>query len=307
MNASLNEILAAAREQGLHLDPERVELDTSGADFVVAHTADEQGTRWVLRAPRRPDVLERAASERRALELVRPRLPVAVPEWRLFSERLIAYPRLSGDPAAGVDLDAGGYVWRFDEKAPPPAFLTTLAEALAALHAVEPGKARAAGLPVRTPAEVRAAFATRMERARALLSVPDVVWRRWQAWLADDDGLWPEHSVVIHGDLHPPHILVDDAHRVVGLLDWTEAQVGDPATDFALLYATLGPDALDVLLEHYRAAGGRVWPRMAEHVVATWMAFPTVLAEFAQLSGEDGPRQLAQALVDASAAEPAGA
>jgi macrolide phosphotransferase len=93
---------------------------------------------------------------------------------------------------------------------------------------------------------------------------------------------------------------------VTGLLDWTEAHVGDPATDFALLFATLGRESLGTLLERYREAGGRVWPRMRGHVAETWSAYPAVIAAFARLTGEDGPRQLGQALVDANEREISG-
>jgi macrolide phosphotransferase len=302
---SMEQILAAAREHGLDLTPTARDPDISGADYVVAHAADAQGVPWVVRAPRRADVVQGAERERRALALVRPRLPVAVPDWRLYSPEVIAYPRLGGEPAAGVDLAAGGYVWRFDERAPPAVFLESFATALAALHGILPEEAGSAGLPVRSPAEVREEFARKVARAREVLDLPDTVGDRWQRWLADDT-YWPGGCVPVHGDLHPGHILVDGDHAVVGLLDWTEAHVGDPATDFALLYATLGRETLTRVLRRYAAAGGRAGPRMEEHVVETWSAYPVVLADFALLTGEDQPRQLGQHLVDASAREIAG-
>ena len=67
---SAEQLLAAAREHGLRLTSERPELDSSGADFLVVHAVDEHGTPWVVRSPRRPEVLERAAAERQALALV---------------------------------------------------------------------------------------------------------------------------------------------------------------------------------------------------------------------------------------------
>jgi macrolide phosphotransferase len=305
MAEHIDALLATARAHGLDLAREQARVDESGADYTVAHAVDGDGVPWIVRVPRRPDVAERAGIEHRALEMVRMRIPAGVPRWEVFSPELIAYRRLAGHPAAVVDAEAGGYVWRFDETHPPTAFLDSLAAVLAALHGVEPAEALAAGLPVRTPADVRQEHAARMERARDVLQVPDSVWRRWQAWLADVD-CWPEWSTLIHGDLHPAHILVDDAHRVTGLLDWTEARVADPAADFAVQYATLGRAALDALVERYGRAGGRVWPRMADHVVETWSAYPAVIAQFALLTGDDGPRQLGQYLVDANATELAG-
>jgi macrolide phosphotransferase len=69
-------------------------------------------------------VLERAGREHQILALLNGRLPVAVPNWRIFSPDIIAYPRLVGEPASAVDMEAGGYVWAFDETAPPAAFVT---------------------------------------------------------------------------------------------------------------------------------------------------------------------------------------
>lgn len=300
MSDRIGELLEIARANGLALDPASARLDESGADFRAVHGVDGRGVAWIARFPRRADVAQRAQRERGALERVRGRIPVEVPRWEVFSPEVIAYPRLSGHPAAVVDVEAGGYVWRFDETHPPEPFLDSLAAALAALHSISAQEAAAAGLPVRTPAEVRQAHAARMERARGILRVPDSVWRRWQAWIGDD-GCWPDFSVPIHGDLHPAHVLVDDDHHVTGLLDWTEMQVADPAADFAVQHATMGRTVIEELLARYAAAGGRVWPRMADHVAETWSAYPAVIAEFAEMTGEDGPRQLAQMLVDLDA------
>src|SRR5690606_6934990 len=115
---------------------------------------------------------------------------------------LIAYPRVPGDPAAIVDSDLGDWVWRFDQAAPPDLFLDSVAGALAALHGIDPDEAADAQLIVLRPDDIRAATAERVDRARDGLRVPDPVWRRWHEWLTDD-GSWPSHAAVVHGDLHP--------------------------------------------------------------------------------------------------------
>lgn len=294
-------ILVAARAAGLVLDDRRVELDESGADFMVAHARDGSGRRWIVRLPRRPDVLPRAEIERAVLRLVGPKLPVAVPEWRYFTPEVIAYPRMEGDPAATIDLNAGGYLFRFDAAHPPRSFVDSLGRALAALHAIPPDEAGDIGLRVRTPYQMRSELAEQMERAGELLTIPDGLWRRWQRWLAEDS-YWPASSTLVHGDLHPAHILIDDEHRVIGLLDWTEAHVADPAMDFTLQFAAMGEVALDALLDGYRRAGGTTWPRMREHISESWLAYPVTVAEFARVSGEEAHRAFAQQLVDAGAA-----
>lgn len=53
------------------------------------------------------------------------------------------------------------------------------------------------------------------------------------------------------------NLLVDEAGRLVAVLDWEAAGIGDPADDFAAqLY--LGAAFLDAVLVAYQAAGGRV-------------------------------------------------
>jgi macrolide phosphotransferase len=63
-----------------------------------------------------------------------------------------------------------------------------------------------------------------------IFGVSQAFWERWQSWLADDS-FWSNHSAFVHGDLHPGHIVDDPERCVTGLLDWTEAEVADPATD----------------------------------------------------------------------------
>jgi macrolide phosphotransferase len=252
----------------------------------------------VLRAPRRPDVVEAAARESRILGLVRGCVPVDVPEWRVHTPELIAYPRLAGTPAATVDAIAKGYAWSIDPHSPGEPFLASLAGALAALHGIDPAAAAAAGVRVQSPAAARQAMAEAMDETRSLLHVRDGTWRRWQGWIADDT-YWPPHATLVHGDLHPPHILVDPGHRVTGLLDWTEAEVTDPATDFALLYGIMGEVVVAPLIARYRQAGGRVWPRMQEHIIARWSAYPVTIARFVLRTGEVAHLELARMLLAA--------
>lgn len=87
---------------------------------------------------------------------------------------------------------------------------------------------------------------------------------------------------------------------MIGLLDWTEARVSDLAADFTLLFAALGREAVETMLGQYLRAGGRILPRMLDHIEESWHAYPAVLAEFARESGEEGPRELAQALIAAA-------
>ena len=80
-----------------------IERNDLGLDFLAAFMTDETGQAWVLRNPRRPDVLPRAENEARVLGLLKGRLPVEVPDWRIVTPELIAYPPLAGTTAVTVD------------------------------------------------------------------------------------------------------------------------------------------------------------------------------------------------------------
>lgn len=299
MNRTIEEIQQLAAQHGLTLKPESIQLEESGADFLAAFADDSDGTPWVLRMPRREDVLPRADSEGRALELIRRQLPVAVPEWRINSPELIAYPRLAGTPAV---VEGEAYVWHVPAPPPHAPFIESLAGALAALHTTSHEAAAEAGLRILSPTAVREAAAEKIARAGKILDVPAIIWKRWQAWLINDE-LWPPFSALIHGDLHPGHLLVDQDGRVTGIIDWTEAEVSDPAIDFVFAYWILGEKVLRQLLKRYQAAGGRVWPGMVQQIGARQSLMPAVVAAFAEDSGHLEYLEFARTLLAAQEAE----
>ncbi|GIP40697.1 hypothetical protein J31TS4_39770 [Paenibacillus sp. J31TS4] len=285
-----------AEKHGLALIPGSLDINESGMDFQVAFAEDEEGQRWVLRKPRRSDVWERAENESKVLQVVRKHLPAAVPEWRIVTPELIAYPLLSGEPIASVDPAAGGYAWQVPPDRLPEGFFDSLAAAMVALHGIDHGEAVKAGVRFRSPAEARAAFAANIEEAKAHFSVPAKLDARWNAWLGTDS-YWPEHSVLHHGDLHPPHILVDRDQRVTGLIDWTEAEIADPGKDFVILYALFGREGLQDLLRRYEQAGGRTWPRMSDHIAEQWAAYPALVAKFALTTGKEADLDMARGMI----------
>lgn len=302
--ASVAELLARARAHGLELAAEREELDTMGLDFVVAHARDASGAPWIVRAPRRADVIAAARVEGRVLGLVGPRLPVAVPGWRIHAADVIAYVRIEGVPA--VSLTAEGPVWNIvDPSAPAPVFIESCARTLAALQAIAPEDAEAAGVPVHTIAAARAEMAEAMRETRAVLQPSAALWDRWQRWI-DDDASWPEHVALVHGDFHPGHWLLASDGRLVGVLDWTEARVGDPSIDLALFFGCFGRAALARLVDDFVAAGGRAWPRIVEHAAERWAASAAKGAQWALRHGNDAVLEFTRAQMQAIEAETAG-
>lgn len=294
--AAKQELLDLALRSGLHLSSEHVEINESGMDFLVAFAKDDSGREWVLRRPRRSDVWERAENERKVLAVVGKHLPVEVPDWQICTPELIAYPLLSGQPVAVVDPAGGGYAWQFVQDSLSDRFFDTFAHTLAALHNIDHEEAVKAGVRIKTPKEAREAFAANIEEIKQSFDLPAQLSERWTVWLSSGS-YWPNHSVLNHGDMHPPHIIVDRTQRVTGLIDWTEAEIGDPGKDFVIFYALFGKEGLQNLLTRYERAGGRTWPRMAEHIAEQWAAYPALVAKFALITGKESDMEMARGMI----------
>jgi macrolide phosphotransferase len=239
-------MLREAKENGLDLHDE-YEVDQSGWDFLVLHATATDGTRWILRSPRHTDGPYLPA-EGRLLDHVRPLLPVAVPDWRISTHTLIAYPRLPGVQADGR--------WSPTDD--------TLGRCVALLHSLPTDVPQALGVPVFDPDRQRQWIADRLAEARTEYVIADDRWRRWQDWLADTDR-WPRDMVLARGDLHPQHLLVDGG-RLVGLIDWADATISDPSMDFVDPYKYLATSVFERLLADYERHGGHVWPGMRAHI-----------------------------------------
>lgn len=290
---SRQDILTLAHQHGLTLQADSLQFNESGLDFQVVFATDAKGDRWVLRLPRREDVLPSVEQEKRTLELVVPLLAVEAPQWTVCTDELIAYRALSGTPAGTIDVDAKAYLWSIDITHLPDQFHESLARGMVSLHHIDCEQARAAGLPVATIDESRTAMQRRMDFVKREFGVSEALWHRWQSWLQKDE-IWPQMTVLTHGDLHAGHILIDTQAQVTGLIDWTEAAVADPAVDFVAHFRTFGEAALEKLISAYDRMGGYTWSGMAEHVTELAAAYPVAIAEFALKSNLDEYKQMAR-------------
>ncbi len=203
------------------------EID-AGYDFEVAIVDDE----WVFRFPRRRGVEEALELELALLPALAPALPVAVPRFEHVSRDpcFVGYRLIRGEPL--VDEDGEGV----------RAFLD-------ALHRFD-----ARGLPVERPDWIEAYRAQCAEFERLVFPILDGDLRaRAEGLFAEVDMLVGFEPVLLHADLAPEHLLVRDG-RLVGVIDWGDARVGDPALDYAWILS--GPCASwDVDPELRRRAG----------------------------------------------------
>jgi aminoglycoside phosphotransferase (APT) family kinase protein len=106
---------------------------------------------------------------------------------------------------------------------------------------VDPAEAVAHGaVDAETAAAEKTVF---LDEARAQV-VPLLPQSAQAAGLALLERVGRVRTALVHADLGPDHLLVADG-RIIGIIDWTDAEIGDPALDLCwLLYGA--PEAIAV-------------------------------------------------------------
>ena len=294
MSKDMKQVIEIAKKHNLILKEETMQFNESGLDFQVVFALDESGIDWVLRLPRREDVMPRTRVEKQALDLVNQYVKYfQAPNWIIYTDELIAYKKLDGVPAGTIDHNIGNYVWEIDINNVPPSFHMSLGRVLAELHSIPSDKATEFGLIVQTPEEARKSMKQRMNDVKTKFGVGEKLWNRWQSWVNDDE-MWPKKTGLIHGDVHAGHTMIDKEANVSGLIDWTEAKVTDISNDFVFNYKAFGEEGLEALIIAYKEAGGYYWPKMKEHIIELVAAYPVSIAEFAIVSGVEEYVQMAK-------------
>lgn len=239
---------------GAHADV--VPIDEGGE-----HASWWVGTQWVLRLALDPEGSERQRRELALRDLVRPHVPIAVPASVAHGPWApgLTYTLDRRLPGASAEL-----------RRPGPTGESDLAGLLAGLRAVPPAAAAALGVPRQAPrhlGELRNAALRAAERlARDGEFEPaqrtSLIAAGHGPVAATDPGHSPvaappaarpkapagplgqpadeQAAVVGHCDLKGEHLLVSDDGRVLGVLDWTDAAIGDPAEDVAGLAISIG-------------------------------------------------------------------
>jgi len=185
----------------------------------------------VVRVAKVPD-REKVGHEARLLAKVAGISPLPVPEVVFVDHDhgCLAYRKLPGTPL--IDVPAVG-----------PSVLDQLADFIECTHAAE--MAGLANVDNYSPAEWRDESVSTYREIRdhvPVLHKPVV-----EAFLADPPPVAGPERVFAHNDLGIEHVLVDGT-KITGIIDWSDAELTDPAHDFATLYRDLGQPIMDRLL-----------------------------------------------------------
>lgn len=203
---------------------------------------------WVFRFPRRQIAIPGVEREMRVLPLVAPQLRTPVPHPLHLGRPTDRFPWPFWGAAhiTGTELAAGSN--QRDELG------AEVGDFLRSLH----------DLPIDTSWDLpydpmrRADSAHRAQLIRVRLDrlvrsgVPVEGLDRIDQLLGEDAPTPPSlASVLTHGDLHIRHILVDDAGRLAGVIDWGDVCVADPAVDLSVAFLAFTNAARDALFDAY--------------------------------------------------------
>ena len=200
--------------------------------------------RWAFRFPRRQVALDGLAREISVLPAVARSLPLPVPEPVMHGAPGHDYPWpfIGGLLVAGEELSSAGLSDRVELGSQLGAFLRVL-------HTLQP--------PARLPADPmdRGFPAAREQKTRDATTV----LRKAGLWDGDESALLSTSreleaspiAVLVHGDLHLRHVLVDAAGHATGVIDWGDSCVADPSVDLSFGYAALAGPALDAFVSSY--------------------------------------------------------
>jgi aminoglycoside phosphotransferase (APT) family kinase protein len=203
--------------------------------------------RYAFRFPRREIAIQGIEREIAVLPELAPLLPLPVPRPRFVGLSTEEYPwpffgceLLPGTEAGDAALDDDARV----------AVGLELARFLRVLHGIELDQ------PLPPDFNRRADASRRSARARDELAEIERLglWRappRVERLLEEAERLPPpEPPVLVHGDLHFRHMLVDGGH-VSGVIDWGDVCRADPAIDLLLLWSFVPPEGRGAFLDAY--------------------------------------------------------
>lgn len=233
--------------------------DLAGPLHRVAHGWDNViyrlGETLSVRLPRRRLAVELLRHEQRWLPQLAGSLAVAVPVPVRVGTPSDAFPwpwsinlwlagraavELPAGQRAGLAVDLAGFMADLHRPAPPEA----------------PGNPfRGVPLGTRSPAveqRLDSGLVPRSDRLRQL----------WDELVGTAQ--WDGPPVWLHGDPHPANLLVDDAGRLAGVIDFGDLTAGDPATDLAggwLVFDAVGREAFRAELSRRHAVDDATWQR----------------------------------------------
>ena len=231
---------------------ERVELFRAGQNNTLVLVNGE----WLFRFPKFAEGVAGLRREDAILRAARPRLPLATPDYVFrnlddeVGRAFVGYRKLPGSPLWPEVFAEIGDEGTIDRLA------ADIASFLQALHAIPPDTVAIPQEPSDSPAGWRELFGRMEQVVFPRLTAEARAWttERFDAFLGEDEQFAFDNALR-HGDFGSSNTLYSaEERRVVGMIDFGHAGIGDPAVDFAGLCVCFG--------EAFLRRCARVYPLM---------------------------------------------
>jgi len=221
------------------------------SDFDVVIVKDPTGTRWIVRAPRRPAAGAALEAEQglltalgRAKETGLVHFDVPQPRGSALlgvdEGRVIVYTEVRGAPLVLAAVEPG------------PGLSASIGRALAQIHELPLTLIEEQGLPTYSAEEYRERRLAELDAGIQTGKVPPRLADRWEHQL-ENVSWWRFEPTVVHGDMGEQQLLVAEG-EISGIVDWMDARVADPADDLAWLAAAAPQDVVESIFEAYTVA-----------------------------------------------------
>jgi len=221
------------------------------SDFDVVVVKDPTGTRWIVRAPRRPAAGAALEAEQGLLTALTRAKDAGLVTFAVHQPRgsallgadegrVIVYSEVPGAPLV---LAAVG---------PGPGIAASIGRTLAQIHELPLTVVEEQGLPTYSAEEYRERRLAELDAGIQTGRVPPRLADRWEHQL-ESVSWWRFEPTVVHGDMGEHQLLVTEG-EVSGIVDWMDARVADPADDLAWLAAAAPQDVVESIFEAYTVA-----------------------------------------------------
>ena len=215
------------------------DISEPGADIVTELLTTDDGQQVLLKSPKTALALTRLGLEVRALRVLKHvSLPFRVPALLGETSPGAVYKALAFDYVTGRAINLPNL--RLEDP-----LITSLGQTLAQIHSIPTSLVADAGLPEYDPAlRVRDRVAE-FDRAMETGRIHPALLERWQNALLDVN-LFRYQPTVVHGSLNT-NVILTEAGEVVGINNWSELSVDDPAVDLAAIYADCSVEVADAI------------------------------------------------------------
>ena len=130
--------------------------------------------------------------------------------------------------------------------------VSSLGQALSAIHSIPSAIVANSGLPEYDPAQRVRERVAEFDRAMDTGKIHPDLLERWQSALFDVN-LFKYQPTVVHGSLESDFVLTE-GNDVVGIIEWGNLSIDDPAIDLAFIVGEAQPDIAEAIVLAYEGS-----------------------------------------------------